>query len=344
MTPEERKQAKEAERRAALTALRAGTGTPKAAPLPPMESQAFTGLELSDVMNKAVDWFHPDPENEEFTALKDRRPQYWEDLKRDIQAAGILTPLLAVLTPDGKNGFLLQGHSRLKIAREIGLKKVPCRLVLSPLTPAEIRSRRRLDNLLRFEIDENTRLAMLAQVWPEFYLTEGKAGNQSDHGDTITAGEIAEKTGKSVPQVKRDRATVREAAALAQEEGHPAPKPEHIAKVKEKQNEERRAKEAAKKAPAAPQEPQKKPQDPPVVSPGAYVQEDVSEALARSLNLETVQAVLDWLERGFRVATAKDTGENDDDVLAKIVGYRKAQWEVDRLKKEAERILKEAAE
>jgi len=252
MTPEEKKAKaaetkarKEAEFQAAITGPRAGWNPnpkPQAAPVP---VNALKGIELGDVEQRPVAWFRPDPDNAEFEALKERQPGYWQNLRRDIEAAGILTPLVAL--PDG---LLLQGHSRLKVAQDIGLARVPVRLVLSDLTPEEVRRRRRLDNLLRFEVDEDTRLAMLAEVWPAFYTKPGEKGRpqKTDHGDTITtAATIAEATGKSVPQVKRDRALVTNAAEIAKQAGKATPTPADIKAAREQENAKRR--EEAKRKP-----------------------------------------------------------------------------------------------
>lgn len=191
---EEAKQAKKDAKRAAmlanLTAPRAGTFPIGTKPPEPEPTAASKGLELSDLMYKPLDWFTEDPENAaDFEKAKNARPGYWTDLQRDIEQNGILTPLLA--TPDGS---LLQGHSRLTIARRLGLARVPVQIIDGglPTDPQErareLRNRRRLDNLLRFELDDAARLAMLADIWPDFYTQPGAKGRptkKTDHRDTF---------------------------------------------------------------------------------------------------------------------------------------------------------------
>ncbi len=281
MTPEEKKvkaaenkARREDEDLASITGPRAGVrmeaGPAKVAPIP---EASTAGLELSEVMEKPLSFFRPDPENAEFDKRKDGQKNYWTDLKRDIGAVGILNPLVVRM-----DGTVVFGHSRLRIAGELGLSKIPCRMVLSPLAPAQIRTRRRMDNLLRFELDEDTRLAMLAEAWPEYYLAvktpgrptavtsvtdESLAANngltvapfsgteQLAHGDTIsTATAVSEATGRSLAQTKRDRATVQKAAEIAKEAGKAKPDAADIKAAREVENAKRR--EATKQKPLTP--------------------------------------------------------------------------------------------
>lgn len=273
MTQEEKearkaeKKAKEAaELRATLLAPRAGTkGATGTHAIPDSTPSATAGLDLSDIQHKPIAWLIPDPDNDaDFAQAKAKRPGYWRDLKADIEKNGILVPLLATPT-----GHLLQGHSRLQVAKELGLARVPVQLIIGglPTDPAalaaELRNRRRLDNLLRFDLDDAHRLAMLAEIYPAFYTRPGKAGNpklqsghdgtigqdtpklQSAHGDTIgqlqTAPDIAKATGKSVATVKRDRATVVKATQIAKAEGLTLPKPKHIEAAKQELAPKRKA-------------------------------------------------------------------------------------------------------
>lgn len=221
---------------AAITGPRAGWGSSREDQDELVNAKVGDTLELSEVVEKRPDWFHPDPANAEFEVLKNRQAGYWSDLRRDIERSGIVTPLVAM-----SDGQVVQGHSRLKIAQELGIAKIPVRLVLAPLGPEEIQHRRRLDNLLRFELDEDTRLTLLAEIWPDFYTKAGSKGRpnnvapqvepkvpptseKTDHGDPfILAKEISEATGKSVVQVKRDRRIVNRAASIAAESGRPKP-------------------------------------------------------------------------------------------------------------------------
>ena len=246
----ERKAKEAAELRATLLAPRAGTkGSTGTQTIPDSTPSATAGLDLSDIQHKPIAWLIPDPDNDaDFAKAKAKRPGYWRDLKADIAKNGIIVPLLA--TPAG---HLLQGHSRLQVAKELGLTRVPVQMIIGglPTDPAalaaELRNRRRLDNLLRFDLDDAHRLAMLAEIYPDFYTKAGKDGRPSKpyHGDTVsrpqTAPDIAQAIGKSVATVKRDRATVVKATQIAKAEGLTMPKPKHIEAAKKELAPKRKA-------------------------------------------------------------------------------------------------------
>ena len=150
------------------------------------------------------------------------------------------------------NGLLLEGESRLEIAKKLhsegvtGFNRLPVRLVLSVLSEDEQRKRLYLGNLSRFEIDEDTRLSLYARVWPGYFLTEKKAGRPAGNGDTMTpfsetAAEVALATGKSLRQVKRDKATIRVATKSAQDRGKQTPDPDDIRAARLKAKEDKKS-------------------------------------------------------------------------------------------------------
>jgi hypothetical protein len=214
----------------------------------PAERIKLQGLALDDMVRRPLSWFRHNPDNEVFTALK--TASYWQALERDIREAGaILAPLIAM--PDG---LLIEGESRLTIARKLSSEGLldfdllPVRIIKGELSADDQRKRLYLGNLSRFEIDEDTRLTLYAKVWPNYYLAEpSKGGRPTENGDTVslfppTAKEIAEATGKSPRQVKRDRAVVQTAKRMASMAGKREPGAEDIKKAREKENAQRRAK------------------------------------------------------------------------------------------------------
>jgi hypothetical protein len=253
-TKEERDADYKARTIATLTAPSGARPREAVAPSPPAPAPILAGLKLSDIQLKPLDFFRDNPANHVFDAAKEASPNYWQDLKRDIaEARTIINPVIAL--PDGT---LLEGHSRIRIARELAaegldLGKIPARLVASRISEEEAKRRVYLGNLSRFEMDPDTRLALYAEIWPDYYLSEGKAGRpgKSAHGDTITARAVASAVGKSEIQVKRDRATVHAAQELAQAKGKKAPDPSDIAEARAREAGARRAKGAAKLAQAA---------------------------------------------------------------------------------------------
>jgi hypothetical protein len=238
-TKEEKDAARLASTIAALTSPSGARPTEDLSLPADMPSPAMSGLKLSDIQLKPLDFFHDHPSNHVFDEAKARSPSYWRDLKRDIdEARAIINPVITL-----GDGTIVEGHSRIRIARELAAEKrdigkIPTRIIASEVSEEEIERRVYLGNLSRFEVDEDTRLALYAQVWPGYFGTEGSAGrpSKSYHGDTISAGTIAAAVGKSEVQVKRDRATVRVATELARAEGLPAPKTRHVAEARSKAN------------------------------------------------------------------------------------------------------------
>lgn len=193
-----------------------------------IEKRKIEGLKLSSLQYQSLDFFKPSRANAIFDRLK--TPDYWRDLKRDIEEArAIINPLICL-----QDGTILEGHSRIKIARELdmegrGLGKVPVLLVVSPITDAEVERRILLGNLSRFEIDEDTRQELYAKLWPGWYRTEGL----STGGDIVspplpTRADMARETGKSERQIKRDAAVMREAERIARAHGRAGPTTEDI--------------------------------------------------------------------------------------------------------------------
>jgi hypothetical protein len=245
MKTEEQKQAAREAREAATIANVTGprTGyTPEAMDHPPAPAPALQGLRLSDVQLWALDRFKDHPSNHVFESSKTE--SYWRDLRRDILDAGaIINPVIAL--PDGT---LLEGHSRIRIARELEtegkpLGKIPVRIVASPITPAEAERRVYLGNLSRFELDDDTRLTLYAKVWPDYFQAKTQANTKG--GDTVsppaTKAEIAAATGKSPRQVQRDGQIVRTAAHIAQKKGKSEADRDDIREARKKAASKRKA-------------------------------------------------------------------------------------------------------
>ena len=201
----------------ALSRPRPGT-TPKADPVP-VADPVSVGLELSEIEYRPAKWFKENPANEVFRSLKSA--QYLDDLEADIRAVGVTDPLIAM-----SDGLIIAGESRVLCARRIDeAMRLPVRLVLSDLSPEEQEKRLLLNNLLRFEIPEDTRLVL-----------SRRAGIFE-----IPRTEAAEKLGKSLRQVKRDAAIVRDAEEIAAEKGRDEIAPEDVQAARDKRNGVRKA-------------------------------------------------------------------------------------------------------
>jgi hypothetical protein len=203
--------------------------------------QSTDGLELSEIVYKTIDFFCENPVNVVFEKLKD--PSYIERLKKDIDdTRAIINPLITL--PDGT---ILEGHSRLLIAKLLenegkGLGRLPVRIVLTKLSDDELKRRVYLGNLSRFEIDEDTRILLYAEIWPDYFRANLKPGKKSDHGDTITTSKISDKLGMSVPQIKRDAAIFKKASKQV----GGSPTITDIKKIRKEMNEERKRKKKEK--------------------------------------------------------------------------------------------------
>lgn len=221
---------------------------PMAADSQPAEKIRLEGLALDDMVRRPIAWFKHNPENDVFTSLK--TVAYWQALERDIrEAKAILSPLIAM--PDG---LLIEGESRLTIARKLSAEGLldfdflPVRIIKGELSSEEQRKRLYLGNLSRFEIDEDTRAALYAQIWPDLTREAHPDRISDENTDTVSVKrtqavqELAKQAGISERQAWREAEVIKEGAAIAEGEGESLPRPEHIRKAREKRNALRRAK------------------------------------------------------------------------------------------------------
>ncbi len=241
----------EAQRDAAFSGLgRVGDRSVQPAPL---ARSSFNPSDFGDLYWKPLEFFKPNPINQIFQEMKTER--YWRELERDIREAGaIRDPLLAM--PDGT---LLAGESRLVIAKKLaaeglkGFEKLPARLNTTNLSPDQQKKIVYSDNLSRFEVPEDRRSLMLAEIYPEYFLTEAKRGPRSEEQSSAPTAqeleeEISKRTGLSTRTIQRTKEELKEARALAQDEGQDAPTIEHLKRVHEKAKKKRAKKGPAKMA------------------------------------------------------------------------------------------------
>jgi hypothetical protein len=193
------------------------------------EKRVLRGLSLSEIVLKPLEWFHYNPDNELFRELKSE--DYYRSLEKDIVEAGtIISPVIAM-----SDGLLIEGESRHIIAKKLyesgdaSFGKIPCRVILSSMSPEKMKERLFLGNLSRFEIPYTTRVIAYAQIWPDFFLetTDGSKGNT-----VTTKKDIAAATGLSESQIKRSKAVVQKAAAIAKQEKAPL-SAKHVQKAQE---------------------------------------------------------------------------------------------------------------
>jgi hypothetical protein len=185
------------------------------------QQSAVKGLVLSEIQFKPLEWFRHNPENEIFRGCKSA--DYFEALKKDIKSAkAILNPLICM--PDG---LIVEGESRHIIATSLlacgqaHFAKIPVRIILSSITPEQIRERLYLGNLSRFDIPYTVKLFAYSKIWPDYFLPQQPQEPDeppSSEKRATTRKTIAAATGLSESQVKRNKAVIQKAAKLAEDE------------------------------------------------------------------------------------------------------------------------------
>lgn len=228
------------------------------APHPPrdIESVVPQGLRLTEEVYKPLSWFKRNPDNEIWQ--KEKTLEYWKALEKDIRESGVIRdPLIAM--PDG---LVISGESRLTISEKLvseGLKqfeRAPVKLVDSPLTPEQRKQIVYLENLSRFEISHETRVAAYIEIWPEYMLSEetSRAPGRPAQNDPTSRIEkqISQRTGRTAKTLQRDRAIALKAKAIAKKKGKPKPGLKEVKEALSRKNLERRTKTKPPASHAAP--------------------------------------------------------------------------------------------
>jgi ParB-like nuclease domain len=123
------------------------------------------GLQLSNIENCKPSSLQPNPLNDVFDDVKNA--DYLLALKNDIKSHGILNALIAT-----KSGLLIEGHSRLSVAKLLGLPSVPVRYILSDLSDEALKERLYMANLQRFEISKDQRLKLFGELYSHIFYDE----------------------------------------------------------------------------------------------------------------------------------------------------------------------------
>jgi hypothetical protein len=208
------------------------------------QEKTYSGLELSDVIYKELSFFIKNDTNTIFRKMKSET--YFANVKKDILETGcILNPLIAM-----PSGLLIEGETRLLIAEQLfsegysTFERIPVRLILSSLDEAEQKRRLILGNLSRFEIDENTRLLLYSEIWPEYFSQKLRAGRPKNT-DTVSAfspltSQITETGGISERQLEREKKVFLAATSIAQAQGRNKPELNDLEQAREVSKSERR--------------------------------------------------------------------------------------------------------
>lgn len=119
----------------------------------------------------------PNPLNGYF---KEESPEYFERLSADIKERGIIVSLIAK-----RDGMLLAGHNRLKIAVTLGLPRVPVQYIENELTAEQEKAFVIKDNLYRRQLTQEDRLQLykiLVADFDEKIMLETRGGDRKSSG------------------------------------------------------------------------------------------------------------------------------------------------------------------
>jgi hypothetical protein len=193
-------------------------------PLSWMETKKveIQGTRLSDVQHTLPAKLRVNPLNSDF--FREESDDYFAKLRDDVRARGIIVPLLAK-----RDGILLAGHNRLRVAIELGLETVPVQFVLDTLPENAEREFIIKDNLYRRQFSTAEWIGLYKKLYPDFdeqiqQETRGggqkwsKTNNETNKtersvllGNTVesavstrlTAQKIASDTGQNVSAVQK---------------------------------------------------------------------------------------------------------------------------------------------
>ena len=143
--------------------------------------------------------------------------------KKDIEQDGILVPVIARL-----DGIVIDGHNRLRAAKELNLPTIPVFRVENDITPEDATRVAKRLQLHRRNIDPVEQAMLLSELYPG--ALETKRGGIG-HDDLLVPKTVAKELGVSESTVKRAKRLHREAESVA--EGV-TPTKEHYKRAKEK--------------------------------------------------------------------------------------------------------------
>lgn len=136
------------------------------------------GVELEPVRDFALAALTPHPLNVRF--FRELPPDEREALKKDIEARGVLVPVIATA-----DGVILSGHRRVIIAGELGRAFVPVQLIKGELTPAQEREFLIKDNLLRRHLTAAEKEALIIELYGREMDQDHRGGDRKSEAAKI---------------------------------------------------------------------------------------------------------------------------------------------------------------
>lgn len=166
----------------------------------------------NDIINVEVYKFKPHPFSKE--VFEDLSDEDYTALKNDIQKNGVRIPVEAL--PDFT---LIDGHQRLKIAKEIGLATLPC--IIKNLSEAEAKQWIITANLLRRHLNPEQRAIAIAKLSKLYEVGRG-TNPRDEHGQwtenaNSASSDVLERVAKITGLSPRTIATYRTYANVIEE-------------------------------------------------------------------------------------------------------------------------------
>lgn len=129
------------------------------------------GVTLEPVRMFAIAALIPHPLNVQF--FRELPPDERQALKNDIEARGVLVPVIATAA-----GVILSGHRRAVITRELGRAFIPVQFIRGELTPAQEREFLIKDNLLRRHLGPDEKKALIVALYGDEIAQDGRGGDR----------------------------------------------------------------------------------------------------------------------------------------------------------------------
>jgi ParB-like chromosome segregation protein Spo0J len=186
-------------------------------------TQYRNGTALSEVKKVAPSLLTMNKKNSEY--FVEESEEYFTNLRNDIRQRGVIVPLIA-----SRDGILIAGHNRLRIAIELKLPQVPVQYVQEDLSDEREREFIIKDNLFRRQLTTQEWVELYKKLFPDFesvFLTEEtkvSRGRKKTDDSRLTIAKIAEETGQKYDtvktQIRRARSETNETAIQQGNKNH----------------------------------------------------------------------------------------------------------------------------
>ncbi len=158
-------------------------------------------MKLGEIIHVKVSKLKPNEHNQRF--FKIETGSYFKQLSEDIEKRGIQVPLIAK-----KDGTLLAGHNRLKVAKSLGIEEVPVQYLSGKITEKVELEYIIKDNLLRRHLSPEERRSLYTQIHKDL---EDRLMIKNNSVMGVIIKNISEQTGINPTTVNYDITKMRRA-------------------------------------------------------------------------------------------------------------------------------------